>query len=109
MNESALTKNELALKLAEHVDVTQTKAQDAIQFILEAISGALVNGRKVEFRNFGVFSVARRAERCGRNPANLAAGVFTIPARNVVKFRTGVELSKALNGERKEGLATPLQ
>lgn len=92
-----MTKNDLINKVAERTGLTQTKANEAVQAILDEVQGALVAGQKVEFRNFGVFRVALRAERTGRNPADAAAGTFTIPAKNVVKFRTGAELDKALN------------
>lgn len=97
MSARTLTKDEMVSTIAERTGLTQTKAEEAIQALLGTLSQAFQDGRKVEFRGFGIFRVARRAERKGRNPANAAAGPITIPARNVVKFRIGSDLDKAIN------------
>lgn len=94
---TSLTKHELVDKLATKNGLTLQVAKEAVQFILDETQKALIEGRKVEFRDFGVFKPARRAERKGRNPANIAAGPFIIPARNVVKFKVGAKLDSALN------------
>jgi nucleoid DNA-binding protein len=97
MSAKTLTKEELVSTVAERTGLTQAKTHETIQVLLDTMQCAFKDGRKVEFRNFGVFRVARRAERTGRNPANVSAGTFTIPAKNVVKFRIGADLDKAIN------------
>lgn len=92
-----MTKAELIRALSEANHITQKDATKHVRFVLAALQKALVEGDKVEFRNFGVFSVRTRRARKGRNPQNIAAGTFDIPERRVVKFRAGGRLSDALN------------
>ena len=92
-----MSKDELATKVADKTGLTQAKAKEAIQAALEEMREALVGGRKVELRGFGVFRPVRRMERTGRNPAHPEAGPVVIPARNVVKFKVGSDMDKVLN------------
>ena len=55
----------------------------------------LVNGSTVELRNFGVFKIEVRKERIGRNPKDPTVDI-RIPARKVVKFRSGKEMKNQL-------------
>lgn len=61
---------------------------------LDHITGTLAAGDKVELRKFGVFEIAIRKPRIGRNPKQPEANV-NIPLRVVVKFKAGNEM-KAL-------------
>ena len=56
---------------------------------------ALVAGRNVELRNFGVLEVQVRKARIGRNPNKPEAEVV-IPQRAVVKFKSGKILKQQL-------------
>ena len=62
---------------------------------LDAIGEALLQGRNVELRNFGVFEVQVRKARVGRNP-NKPEKDVVIPRRAVVKFKAGKELKAGL-------------
>jgi len=54
----------------------------------------LKQGDKVSLIGFGTFGVAKRSARTGRNPRTKAP--LQIPAKNVVKFKPGSELSKSV-------------
>jgi nucleoid DNA-binding protein len=84
----ALTKRELVLRIAGEVDSRQQLVFDIVQKTLDYITEALLAGRHVEFRDFGVFEVTVRKSRIGRNP-NKPADVVRIPERKVVKFKPG--------------------
>jgi integration host factor subunit beta len=60
---------------------------------------ALSEGKKVEFRGFGVLQVVQRKQKIGRNPKDPSGGTYTIPPRAVVKFRAGKELDETINRE----------
>lgn len=94
---TTLTKDLIVAAVATKFDMPHTNARSVVQSVLDTIQEALVAQRKVELRNFGVFRVVRRAERKGRNPANPEAGSITIPAKNVVKFKVGVDLDRVIN------------
>jgi nucleoid DNA-binding protein len=98
---TTLTKDELAKALAEKTGLGSAIAHANIQVILDEIQNALANDRKVEFRGFGVLRPVMRKARTGRNPRDLAAGVYQIPPRKVVKFKVGSLLDAALNPEAK--------
>jgi nucleoid DNA-binding protein len=52
----------------------------------------------VEFREFGVFEIAERKARIGRNP-NKPQDVVHIPVRKVVKFKPGKRMRQMLAGK----------
>ena len=90
-----LTKREIVLKIFEETSHPQKAIRDAVQRTLEIIQEALLQGRDVELRNFGVFEVQIRESRIGRTPNKPETDVV-IPRRAVVKFKAGKELKKAL-------------
>lgn len=90
-----LTKREIVLKIFEETNHSQKVIRDSVQRTLEIIQEALLAGRDVELRNFGVFEVQIRESRIGRNPNKPETDVV-IPRRAVVKFKSGKEFKKAL-------------
>ncbi len=97
---STVTKRDLAtrvrLTLRPDVKMHQALVADVITHTLDAIRDALVNGNTVELRNFGVFKIEIRKERIGRNPKDPSVDI-RIPARKVVKFRSGKEMKNQLD------------
>ncbi len=97
---STVTKRDLAtrvrLTLKPDVKMHQALVADVITHTLDAIRDALVNGNTVELRNFGVFKIEIRKERIGRNPKDPSVDI-RIPARKVVKFRSGKEMKNQLD------------
>jgi nucleoid DNA-binding protein len=85
---TALTKRELVVQIALETGLTQQQVLSVVQKTLDGIIDALDAGRHVEFREFGVFEVAKRKARIGRNP-NRPKDVVMIPVRKVVKFKPG--------------------
>jgi len=90
-----LTKREIVLKIFEETNHSQKVIRESVQRTLEIIQEALLAGRDVELRNFGVFEVQIRESRIGRNPNKPETDVV-IPRRAVVKFKAGKEFKKAL-------------
>ena len=94
-----VTKRDLAtrVRLAIKPDIKLHQAQvaEVISQTLDAIRVALVNGSTVELRNFGVFKIEVRKKRIGRNPKDPSIDI-QIPARKVVKFRSGKEMKNQL-------------
>lgn len=84
----SLTKRDLVMRIGEKTGLKQQAVQHVIQMTLDAITESLTKGESVEFRNFGVFEVAIRRPRVGRNP-NRPEQTVTIPERKVVKFKPG--------------------
>ncbi len=92
MNKKKLIKN-----ISESANLSKTKAEGALNSILDIIKDTLENRDKVSLIGFGTFSTAKREARTGRNPQN--GEKINIPAKTVVKFKVG----KALAGEVNNG------
>lgn len=90
-----LTKKDIVLNIYKEMDVEQATVREIVQRTLDAIEDALVEGRNVELRRFGVFEVQVRKARVGRNPKDPEKDVI-IPDRPVVKFKLGNEFKKRL-------------
>ena len=57
------------------------------QYFLDDMIQELAQGRRIEFREFGVFEVRERAARMAQNPRTLEK--VSVPAKRVVKFKPG--------------------
>lgn len=85
-----MNKSEMADKLAGKADLSKAKAAEVIEHIFSTKDGEgiiaveLDAGRKVNITGFGNFTLKRRSERQGRNPAT--GETITIPARNYAHF-----------------------
>ena len=93
-----MTKRELVIDVAERLGYTQNEVANVVQATLDAITDSLVEGHRIEVRNFGVFEVKKRDARIGRNPRT--GQEVPISEKRVATFKAG----KALK-ERVEGLA----
>lgn len=87
-----MNKTELIGAIAEKANLSKVQAKSALDATLEAIAEAMANNDKVALIGFGTFSVQEKGERTGINPATKAK--ITIPAKKVVKFKAGAELSE---------------
>lgn len=76
-------------------------AENAVDAVLDEITGALERGERVEIRGFGTFVVRHRPARSGRNPLNGKA-VF-VEEKWVPFFRAGKEIKDRLNMAEKPG------
>jgi len=94
-----MNKGDLVKVIAEAAGVTNAKATDTLNAILDGIRKTLKKGDKVTLIGFGTFSTSKRAKRSGRNPATGAK--IIIPAKTLAKFKAGKELSDAVNSKKK--------
>lgn len=69
-----------------------------VNTVLGEISTALVDGRRVELRGFGAFSIRKRDARKARNPKT--GKEVQIGERMAIYFRTGKELRERINDAR---------
>lgn len=92
-----MTKRDLVVRISDETGLIQQDVAAVLQKSLDYIVEALVEGKTVEFRNFGVFEINVRKARIGRNP-NKPEDVVTIPDRRVVKFKPGKIMKKRITG-----------
>ncbi len=87
-----MTKKEIVRTISEEIGLTQLKTKEIVQKTFDAIVDALVEDRRIELRNFGVFEVKRRAPRKARNPRT--GDKVTVPEKFVVAFKPGKEMEQ---------------
>lgn len=87
-----MTKKEIVKTISEEIGLTQLKTKEIVQKTFDAIVDTLVEDRRIELRNFGVFEVKKRAARKARNPRT-GAKVF-VPEKFVVTFKPGKEMEE---------------
>ncbi|MEG2070144.1 MAG: HU family DNA-binding protein [Bacteroidales bacterium] len=86
-----MNKAELINAMAEKAGFSKVQAKSALEAFMSATTDALKEGDKVSLVGFGTFAVIKRAARKGRNPQTKKE--MQIPAKKVVKFKAGAELS----------------
>jgi len=85
-----VTKKEIVKTISEEIGLTQLKTKEIVQKTFDSIVDALVEEKRIELRNFGVFEVKQRAARKARNPRT-GEKVF-VPEKFVVTFKPGKEM-----------------
>jgi nucleoid DNA-binding protein len=87
-----VTKKEIVKTISEEIGLTQLKTKEIVQKTFDAIVEALVEERRIELRNFGVFEVKVRAARKARNPRT--GERVDVPEKSVVTFKPGKEMEE---------------
>ena len=94
-----MKKSELVQKLAKRFPhLYQRDVELLVNTVLGEISEALIDGRRVELRGFGAFSIRKRDARKARNPKT--GKEVQIGERMAIYFRTGKELRERINDSR---------
>ncbi|MDR3235943.1 MAG: HU family DNA-binding protein [Prevotellaceae bacterium] len=86
-----MNKAQLIDAIAAKAKLTKVDAKKALDAFISVTEGALKKGDRIALVGFGSFSVSKRSARTGRNPRTGAA--IKIPAKKVVRFKAGAELS----------------
>jgi len=90
-----MNKSELIDQIAAKADISKASAGDALEAVLDGVTGALANDETVTLVGFGTFSKSHREARDGRNPRT--GETIKISASNNAKFKAGKALKDALN------------
>ena len=90
-----MKKNELVEKVAEGASLTKADAERAINALVDAVSGALVEGDNVALKCLGTFEVRERKARTGINPRTRET--IEIPTSKVPAFKASSTLKDAVN------------
>jgi DNA-binding protein HU-beta len=84
-----MTKKELAVYIADSADISQAKAAEMIDIVVDSIRKSLEDGNEVTIRGFGAFKPVTSAPRSGRNLRTKERVV--IPAKVRIKFKSYME------------------
>lgn len=88
-----MNKTELVNAIAA-AGLSKADSKKALDAALSAIAASLQKGDKVALLGFGTFAVTERPAREGINPSTKEK--IQIPAKKVVKFKAGAELTDSL-------------
>jgi DNA-binding protein HU-beta len=91
-----VNKAQLIDAVADKLEVSRRAAGEAVDAVLEGITGAVVVGDKVSLTGFGTFESARRPARIARNPRT--GEQVKVAAATVPKFRAGQAFKDEVNG-----------
>ena len=84
---ATMTKREIAERVAKRTGHPQLAVKQIIQGLFDEVIAEVVQGNRLEFRDFGVFEVITRKSRTGRNPRT--GEKVPVPAKRVVCFKMG--------------------
>jgi DNA-binding protein HU-beta len=101
-----MRKADIVRRVAEATDLTQVQAEDVVNAIIDTMKSALQQGDSVIVRRFGTFAVRDKRARMGRNPQT--GEEAAIPARRVVRFKSGSPFKAAANASSSEPVAAQL-
>lgn len=90
-----MIKSELIDKLAEKENISRSVAKRIVNTLFDTITQALIEGNRVELREFGIISVRNRKARIGRNPKTGAS--VQVMEKKVPFFKAGKAVKEALN------------
>src|SRR4026209_1812232 len=92
---AVVTKKEIVKTISDEIGMTQLKTKEIVQKTFNAIVETLVEERRIELRNFGVFEVKARAARKARNPRT--GDKVYVPEKFVVTFKPGKEMEERVH------------
>ena len=88
-----MTKSEIIEMIAQkQMHLPLKDVELSIKHILDLMSNSLSNGRRIEIRGFGSFSLHYRAPRIGRNP--ITGEPVSLPGKYVPHFKPGKDLKR---------------
>ena len=91
-----MNRSDLVVALEECFgQLSRRDTEAVVKTMLDAMSHSLEQGRRIEIRGFGSFSIHARPPRMGRNPRSGAA--VAIPAKQVPHFKAGKALREAVD------------
>ncbi len=85
MNKAALIEH-----MAKETKLPKTVCKNALESVIKAVETSLKKGKSVVLTGFGTFTVMKRKERVGINPAT--GNKMKIAAKKVPKLKPGKKL-----------------
>jgi len=98
---STITRSELVERLAQAFpQLLPRDVELAVKTLLDTMSQALAEGKRIELRGFGSFVMHHRPPRQGRNPKSGEA--VMVPEKHVPHFKPGKELRERVDFPKKD-------
>jgi nucleoid DNA-binding protein len=93
--DESVTRSELVQKISERLQISEIAARQVVDSVLESITSALVEGRKVNIYGFGSFTVKNLKARIGRNVRT--GEKINVAPRRKVAFKPSRPLTEQVN------------
>jgi integration host factor subunit beta len=94
----SLTKSDLIDNLSKNqTHLAYKDVELAVKSLIEMMSTSLSNGKRIEIRGFGSFSLHYRPPRTGRNPKS--GDKVSLSGKHVPHFKPGKELRDRANSQ----------
>ncbi len=98
---STITRSELVERLAQAFpQLLPRDVELAVKTLLDTMSQALAEGKRIELRGFGSFVMHHRPPRQGRNPKSGEA--VMVPEKHIPHFKPGKELRERVDFPKKD-------
>ena len=92
-----LTKIQIVESIQNQTGFPKNKSAEIVETLLEIVKRTLASGDNVLVSGFGKFSVMKKKERKGRNPAT--GEDMMLEPRKVVTFKCSGKLRNRINGQ----------
>lgn len=92
---NTVTKKDIIDRIRARTGLRHSDVKIIVQEFLDEIVQEIGEGKRLEFRDFGVFEVRTRAARTAQNPKTLEP--VPVPEKNAVKFKPGRRMREALD------------
>ena len=96
-----ITNKQCILKIKEKLGMEPEDVKRIIQEFLEISKEYLLNGDRIEIRNFGIFKIVIKKKMIGRNPRKPEKAIV-IPERMAIKFTPSEELKYLVERKNEE-------
>lgn len=93
-----MTKSELIEAIAARAELTKARAELVVDCIFDTLTGALEEGKGIEIRGFGSFTVRPYKPYAGRNPRT--GNPVPVSAKRLPFFKVGKELKDLVDHSR---------
>ena len=100
MDRKTLTRQDISEALYRKIGLSKHESAVMLEYVLEQISNALIDGESVKLSSFGTFYPRQKRERVGRNPKTGVTA--TINARRVISFKPSKLMKERTNKSEKQ-------
>ncbi len=90
-----MTKSELIDRLAERSGLPKKRAEEAVNCIFQALANSLADGKRIEIRGFGSFSLKQHRSYTGRNPKT--GEEVPVSEKHSIHFKVGKEMREKVD------------
>ncbi len=88
--DNCMIKQDIVDAVVNRTGLSTTKAEIAVEAVLETMKRSMERGERIELRGFGVFSIRPRKTGIGRNPKT--GEEVRIPPGKAIRFKPGKNL-----------------